>query len=283
MPATAKRIIFAIIVLLVAGGGIIMGLRLIRERQELREEAAVPGGQAQASLSPETGSFGVGDTFPISVYFNTANIPISGISVRLTYPYSGTTPEYVASDIEINSVLLSSGDWTCPTRNVSAEGGTVNIDIACANISASGFSNSSNTLLATFDFTIERTPLIDPMTLRFDPSMSIVTRKSDGQDILLIPTSTGEYTVSGATGPTATPTPTISSQATPTQAPTSTVTPTPTTRLSPTPTSTGSATLTPTTTTKGGQELPDAGVSYPTIFGIFIGILSILGAFVLIL
>jgi len=282
MPTTAKRTIFAIIVLLVAGAGIIMGLRLMRERQELREEAAVPGGQAQASLFPETGLFGVGDTFPVSIYFNTANIPISGISIRLTYPYSGATPEYVASDIEINSVLLSSGDWTCPTRNVSAEGGAVNIDIACANISASGFSSSTNTLLATFDFTIERTPAVDPLTLRFDPSMSVVTRKSDGQDILLIPTSTGEYSVSGATGPTATPTPTtaIDATTTPTQVPTSTVTPTPTTRL--TPTATGSASPT-STTTKGGQELPDAGVAYPTIFGIFIGIISIIGAFILVL
>ncbi|MCH7641385.1 hypothetical protein IID22_04265, partial [Patescibacteria group bacterium] len=194
---------------------------------------------------------------------------------RLTYPFSGTTPELVASDIEINSVLLSSGDWTCPTRNVSAQAGTVNIDIACANVTAAGFSSSGSTLLATFNLTVERAPVIDPVVVRFNPSQSVITQKSDGQDILLIPTSTGEYTVSGV-APTLTPTQPPGLTATPT--PTTTVTTTPT--LSPTPTSTISAELSPTTVAKGG-ELPDAGVGYPTIIGIGAGILVIVGALIL--
>ncbi len=272
MPATTKRIIISLIVILVAAGGFVAGLLLLRQRQELREKAAVPGGQAEVRLSPESGTYNVGDTFTSSVFFNTANIAISGISVRLTYTYSGATPELVASNIVINSTLLASGEWTCPTRNVSAEAGTVNIDIACANISAAGFATSTDTLLATFDFTVERTPVIDPVVVRFDPSQSVITQKSDGQDILLIPTSTGEYSVSGATatptpttGITGTPTPTVEATATPTS------TPTPTSRVTATPTATGAA------------ELPDAGVSYPTIVGIGLGILVIIGAFILVL
>ena len=192
-----RRVILSVVLILVAVGGFVAGLILLRQRQELREEAAVPGGQAEVSLFPTTGNFEVGDTFPVSVFFNTANISISGVSVRLTYPFSGATPEFVASGIEINSVLLSSGDWTCPTRNVSAQAGTVNIDIACANVTAAGFSSSESTLLATFNLTVERTPFIDPVVVRFDPSQSVITQKSDGQDILLIPTSTGEYSVEG--------------------------------------------------------------------------------------
>lgn len=274
MPANTKKIIVSLVVIVVAIGGFVAGLLLLRQRQELREEAAVPGGQAEVSLFPETGTFDIGDTFPVSIYFNTANIAISGISVRLIYPYSGTTPELVADNIEINSTLLSSGDWTCPTRNVAAQGGTTNIDIACANISAAGFATNANTLLATFDFTVERVPAINPVVVRFDPSQSVITQKSDGQDILLIPTSTGTYTVSGA-APIATPTPT--GVVTPTAV--ATPTPTPTTTLTPTPTSTVSATLSPTATTT--PALPDAGVSYPTIIGITFGILLIVGSLLL--
>lgn len=274
MLADTKKIVVSLLVIVVAIGGFVAGLILLRQRQELREQAAVPGGQAETSLFPETGTFDVGDTFPVSIYFNTANIAISGISVRLIYPYSGATPEFVASNIEINSVFLSSGDWTCPTRNVSAQAGTVNIDIACANISAAGFASSTDTLLATFDFTVERVPAIDPVIVRFDPSQSVITQKSDGQDVLLVPTSTGTYSVSGV-APTASPTPTT--EAGPTA--TSTPTPTTTTTLTPTPTSTVSATLTPTATTT--VTLPDAGVSHPTILGIGLGILVIIGSLLL--
>ena len=269
MPATLKRILITVLVILFALGGIVAGVLLLRERQELREEAAVPGGQAEVSITPSSGTYGVGETFSSSIYFNTANIAISGISVRLVYPYSGATPELVASNIQVNSLLLSSGNWTCPTRNVTAEAGSVNIDIGCANISAIGYSNNTDTLLATFDFTMERQPLVDPVTVRFDPSMSVITRKSDGQDILLIPTSTGEYFSGGAAGPTSTPTPTTTA---PTPTGTITVTPTPT--LTPTITSTPTPTAT-------GAALPDAGVSLPTLFGIGFGALLIIGAFIL--
>ena len=271
MPA--KRTIAAVVVVLVAIGGFVAGLFLLRERQELREEASVPGGQAEVSLFPEVGDFDVGDTFPVSIFFNTANIASSGVSVLLTYPYSGATPEFVASDIEINSVLLSSGDWTCPTRNISAQSGSLEIEIGCANVSASGFATNADTLLATFNMTVERVPVIEPVVLRFDSSQSVITQKSDGQDILLVPTSTGEYLVAGETAPTATAVPT----AAPTLAPGVTSTPTPTLTATPSPTSVTSATPTAT----GAAQLPDAGVSYPTILGIGLGLFFIVGALIL--
>ncbi|MFV1917146.1 MAG: hypothetical protein ACC618_01505 [Patescibacteria group bacterium] len=276
MPVSTKKILVAILVILVAGGGFVAGLILLRQRQELREEAAVPTGEAQVSVFPTTGNFNVGDTFPVSVFFNTGNIPVSGISVRLTYPFSGATPEFVASDIEINSVLLSSGDWTCPTKNVSAQAGTVNIDIACANISAAGFATSTDTLLATFNFTVDRVPVISPVIARFDPSQSVVTQKADGQDILLIPTSTGEYTVAGAAAQTPTPTATTAPNVTATP----TLTPTATSTLTGTPTTTATPILTGTPSATGSPVLPDAGVGFPTIVGIGAGFLLIVGALI---
>ena len=56
---TAKKTITAVVVILVAIGGFVAGLLLLRQRQELREKAAVPGGQAQVSIFPTTGDFGM--------------------------------------------------------------------------------------------------------------------------------------------------------------------------------------------------------------------------------
>ena len=113
MPA--KKVVVALLIILVAIGGFVAGLVLLRERQSLVEEAAVPTGTAEVSISPETGNFNVGDTINTSVYFNPANNTISGVAVRLTYPFSGATPEISVSSIQVNPSLLSSGDWTCPT------------------------------------------------------------------------------------------------------------------------------------------------------------------------
>lgn len=266
-----RKLLVALLIIVVAIGGFVAGLVLLRQRQELREEAAVPGGQAEVSISPTSGDYDVGETIAASLFFNPANIAISGVAVRLSYPFSGATPEVSVSSIEINSSLLSSGDWTCPTQNSTQQGSNVIIDIACANTSASGFTANTNTLLANVSLKVNRTPATLPFVIRFDPALSVITRKSDNQDILLIPTSTGSYTIGGAVA-TATPTPTAKLTTTPT--PTLKVT----TTSSPTPTSTSSATKTPTPTS---SQLPDAGVSYPTVFGIGLGVLVIVGALLL--
>jgi len=265
---TAKKTITAILVILVAVGGFVAGLYLLRQRQELREEAAVPGGQAEVSISPESGNFDVGSEFETSVYFNTANIAISGIQVRLTYPYSGTTPEITVSEIVINSNFTSSPDWNCPTYGSTQEDTNMVIEIACANISSSGFTSNTNTLFANIKLKVDRQPQVSPIVLRFESAESRITRKSDNADILLVPTSIGSYSIGGVSSVTNTPTPTVRL--------TGSVTPTPTKNLTSTPTTVGSATLTPT-----AGQLPDAGVSYPAIMGIAVGVLVIMGAFML--
>jgi hypothetical protein len=262
-----RKVIVAAVTIIVVLVGIGVGIFLLRERQELRDEAAVEGGQATVSISPATGSYKVGDSIQTSIYFNTANIAISGVAVRLTYPYSGTTPEISVTDISISSMLLSSfatGDWTCPTQDVDLQSGKVNIDISCANFSASGFTSSTDTLLANVTLKVERVPATNPTVIMFDPVDSIITRQSNQEDILLIPTSTGNYTIGGEAQPTNTPTPTTRL----------TLTPTPTTRLTLTPTPTG-------VVTKGGEELPDAGIPLPTIMGVSLGTLVVIASLIL--
>ena len=266
MAATTKKVLVALLVIIVAIGGFVAGLILLRQRQELREEAAVPTGQANVSITPTSGDFKKGDTIKASVLFNTANIAVSGVAIRLTYQYSGTSPEVSASQIEVSPTLLSSGDWSCPTKNVTEQGGNVNIDIACANTSAAGFSTNTDTLFANVNLTVDRVPGVSPLIVRFDPTQSIITQKSNGQDILLIPSTSGSYTFGGVV---TSPAPTTRLTGTPTPA-----------AGTPTPTSTVSATPTkkPTATPSG---LPAAGISTPTFVGLAVGVLLILGSLML--
>lgn len=86
---------------------------------------------------------------------------------------------------------------------------------------------------------------------------------------------------------------TIGEEPTPTPTPTGTVTPTPTGTVTPTPTSTPGPTATPTSAPTGtpiaqatptpteAAELPEAGISYPTIIGTGVGILLIIASLLL--
>ena len=251
----AKKILVATLIIVVAVGGFVAGLFLLRQNQDIREEASTPTGTATASISPETGNYNLGDTINTTVSFNPKNVVINGVAVRLTYPFSGSTPEVTVTSIEVNSSLLSSGDWTCPTQDSSLSGEAVIIDIACANTSANGFTSNADTLLARVNLKVERAPQASPYVIRFDNARSVITRKSDNKDVLLIPATSGTYTVGGSTQ---------KLTGTPTVKPTGSVTATPT----------------PTTVGKGGT-LPDAGVSLPTIFGVSLGVLLIAAAVLL--
>lgn len=283
MPAKRLAVVFVIIA--VAIGGFATGLYLLRQRQNITGEAAVPGGEAKVSWAPATGNYNIGDTIKATVSFNTAGIAVSGIAIRATYPYSGSSPELSVSRLDVSSSFTSSGNWICPTKNVSQEGGNVVIIVACANTSASGFSSSTDTLLANVDLKVNRAPA-SALEIKFDPALSVVTRKTDNQDILLIPQSTGKYTIAGGAAATATPTrsgtATPSPRLTATTKATATPKPSATSKVSATPTTdagTGGVedtnTPTPRPTT---SELPDAGVSYPTMMGVALGIMVMIGA-----
>ena len=281
-----KNVFASVIAIIILAGGVVAGVMLIRQQQELREKAAVPGGQARVSLFPTLGNLNVGDDIPVSVYFNTSGVSISSISLRLLYPFSGAQPEVTTSNIEINPIIENSGNWNCPKKSITTEGQNVAIDIECANISATGYATSTDTLLSTFSLTVGQIPQTNPFTLSFDPSQSIITQKSNGADILNIPddeTGTATFTVTSDTyvSPTIGPSPTA------TKVPTKTPTPSPTTTakvtLTPTPTRglTVTPTKTPTPTTSISAELPDAGFAAPTYIGVGLGLVLIIAAVLL--
>lgn len=276
MPANRGNIVVTVLLIVVTLIGVAVAVYLVQQRQSLQSEAAVPDGQATVSLTPSTGSFNVGDPIQMSVFFNTADIPISGVAIRLRYPFAAATPEISVASIDINSAFLNSPDWTCPVVSSFEEGSEVIIDIACANGSALGFATNTDTLLAQVTLNVNEVPGTNPLSIQFDPTLSVITQKSTGQDILAIPDNQGTYTVTSA-NQTATVSPTGSVSATATVSPTTTATPTGTATATPT----GTRTITPTTTTTATptpDTLPDAGVSTPTLIGFGAGLITLLFA-----
>lgn len=235
-----KKIIFSIGILLLLLVSIPVTVFLVQQQQDIRNRASTPQGQATVSLSPARISIPAGQTITVSVSFKTGGIAISAIAIRLSYPYSGTTPEISVDPASIKAnPSLTENSWACPlVKAVTPKDGIVNVDIACATTNPQGFSTSTDTQLATFTLKAERMPATNPTILKFDPVESKITKKADSQDTLLTPTSTGEYTITassqgGSSGsPTATPIPTAPSITSPTATPTPTGAPTTRTQTS---------------------------------------------------
>jgi len=293
------KIIISVIFLIFAIVGVVAGVFLVQRQQDLRRDAAVPGGQATIEVTPGTGNFDEGEQFDVKVRFNTNGEVISGISVRLIH----NSPELQLLNSQINSALLSTGSWSCPVQpSQQQQGNSVFIDLACVNTSTGGFTSSGSTDLVTLTFRSNSEPSQNPVNLSFDNALTVITKKSSGEDTLLIPQSTGSYTIAASQQPTTTPTATPTTP--PSNNPTSTPTtppgsggtnPTATPTLTPTPTATSGsggtgATTTPTSAPKGGSssptlppDVPDTGISAPLIMGAGVGSVLLLFGLLLVL
>jgi len=275
---STKKTIAVVASLVMLGVGLVVGVLLVRQRQLLQKEAAVPGGVAQVWLSPEQRSVGAGETFTVDIVFSTGGRAISGVVVSLNYPYTGTEPPLSVSDIQLNTSegFSDSSQWSFPVKQYSASGGVAQIKLAGANITTDGYSADASVTLATLTFSAD---LDGSATASFDAVQSKITDKLTAEDVLLIPTSVGTYQVAQAA--TGTPTPTEPAGTT-TLTPTSSPGPTSTSTSTPTPTGGtggGDATSTPTPT----EQLVDAGVELPTVVMMVFGLLMIIGGWLLLL
>ncbi len=187
-----KKYLLGFFFLLILIIGLVVASQLTQEKQEIRKRASTPSGTALVSLSPASGNYEVGQSFPVSVYFNPVSIPISSIAVRITYPLSGNL---TASSLQINPSFLTSGNWMCPVKTITPTGSQVEIDIACANITTEGFTAASDTLLASFNLVANEVPAVNPVVLSFDPAASKIMSKAQNQDILLTPPAAASYTI----------------------------------------------------------------------------------------
>ncbi len=251
----------------------------------------VAGGVAKASLSPATASIPVGQTSTVKVMFNTLGVKISGVSLKLSFTST-------ANDLElVSAVKDSTSGLTFPFEPVvTSSGGVTTIVIEAIDFSTSGYSNSSNTPLATL--TLKANTAFTGRAIQFSQADSKILDKAEAKDILgsltngtyagttVTTTVTTTPTVTETVAPTATVTTTVTTTPTVTEtvAPTATVTTSPTATVTETvaPTSTPTIALnTPTdviTEAPQPTSLPSTGFSLP-ILGVLSGgvLITLLG------
>lgn len=249
-----KYIIFAVISTLVIVMGVVLGLILLGKRQLIKQKASVPGGIAKISISPETKTINEGKTFTANVFFDSAGVAVSALTTQIEYTYQGDSPPISATQVQINSTLPVEHEWKFPVKSISDDNGKVIIRIAGFCNSIDGYTTSGQEQLASISFKGDSPGSI---SVQFDPTESIITQKSNSSDILLVPQSTGKYTVLGSS---VTPTP---SPEEPTPSP-----------EEPTPTP-PSGEFTPIPTP---APIPETGFSAPAVFGAGLGGLLIMGA-----
>lgn len=189
------KLLVQLLLLLFLTYAIAVGVTLANRSQDIRKEASVPDGVASVSIEPSKGNYSVGDVIESKIYFDTGGVAMSAVAVRLTTPFRGSTPQISVHDVIVNPEFPASSDWVCPTAVPHIQDNQIVIDIACANIRAGGYRTFNNVLLATVELKINSAPATNPVTLRFDPSWSMITRYVDNTDILLIPTSTASYKI----------------------------------------------------------------------------------------
>lgn len=197
--------------------GVIIALVVSSSSVDPRKSASVPGGTVEVSLSPTARTLNPGESTTVTVTLDTKGTPISGIAVRVLYPFSGTVPAMTASN---PNPLISQRDsnWSCQVVSTTVDTNVVKIDLGCLYVAQAGFISSTPIPLESFTLTAGSVSVSTPYTLSFEPASTVVTSKATGEDIAAIPTNTSIITVSATTAatPTPTPTPTIGVTATPT-------------------------------------------------------------------
>jgi len=197
--------------------GVIIALVVSSSSVDPRKSASVPGGTVEVSLSPSSRTLNPGESTTVTVTLDTKGTPISGIAVRVLYPFSGTVPAMTASN---PNPLISQRDsnWSCQVVSTTVDTNVVKIDLGCLYVAQEGFISSTPIPLESFTLTAGSVSVSTPYTLSFEPASTVVTSKATGEDIAAIPTNTSIITVSATTAatPTPTPTPTIGVTATPT-------------------------------------------------------------------
>lgn len=196
-----KKVVFWLVVV----GGLTAGLYLVGQRQLVDKKASVSGGSVQAKLVPGSQTVGVGATLPVSVNLVPGPDPISAVTLELDYDYPiSSGPPLSVISVDMNSVLLGTGEWSMPIKSVMTDNGRVVIRMALVNTSLTGYSAASEIALATVRF---QANFPGTISLTFNAAESKVFNKQ-GVDVLADPTGVvGTYTVALIPTPTATATP----------------------------------------------------------------------------
>lgn len=251
------KIVISLMGVFVLVGGLVAGIILVQRSQELRRQAAPA---TSLFFVPATQNKSPGDSFSAVVSVDTGENKVSGMDIKLKFDPSALEivsitkgagiavfDQIITNTFDNNLGTVSFSAFTLDkTKAVQGSG------LSVLNISAKVKENVS---LAIYQISFE--------------GGTAVAGVSEGQNVLINSTPARINVIGGGGSPT------------PTATPVNTPTPTPTSngQVTPTPTPTNvSSTPTPTSTV---FPVPESGISSPTIFGIGIGILLLIGSLLL--
>lgn len=271
-----KKVIFAIIALILLTVAVVAGVLLVRQQQDIREEAAPA---TTLAVIPSDLTPNVGETFTAALNINTGSNQVVGTELYVNYDPNileaievtqGTffvNPDAIGPQINNNTGTASYTLLLAPNSTPQVGSGTVaNIRFRAKSAGTSTISFSPNSIVVAIGESGQN-------VLQSTTPGSVTVSSSQGQQNPPSPTPTeaGSGGIGGGSGsPTSTPTPSPSPSPTTTAGngngnSNSTVTPT------------KKATSTPTTfanNTDGEDsedeptQLPDSGIELPTLIGL---------------
>lgn len=252
-----KKVVLYIISTLVLIAGIVVGVILVQQNQDIREKAAPA---TSVFISPANQSKNPGNTFTFSVNMDTGVNQITGVDIRLNYD-----PNLV----EVTSIQKGSGISALDSQITNTFSNTTGkISYAIFTVNKTNAVTGSVISILTVNGNIKNTA--GNASFSFDPATTI-SGINEGQNVIINSTP-GNIIISSARGtatPTATATATATSRTTATATATSTAT------------STTKATNTSVTVTPTPAPIPVTGISIPTYFGIGLGFIAIFGSLLL--
>lgn len=282
---------FLVIILLMAGIGI--GVYLVRQNQNFREKAAP---SSSLILEASTSTPNVGDTFTVSSNIQTGTNQVIAVEMHITFDETiveaqGATPgsflsspQFIGPAIDNNHGTLSYTVYVDSGVSGSQGDGTVAVFTFKSK-------QAGNTTIAFSSDTLIGGVGGDPSSP--DSAINLLT----GTTPAIVNIQAAQATATPTTQSTGTPTPTthatftvtptsVTGTSTPTTAPGSTATNTPTTTTGSTSSTANTNTPTPSNSAIAANPtttatLPDSGASIPTLFGIGLGALVLIGSILL--
>lgn len=186
-------------------------------RAQVAPRAVTTGGVGVVTITPSTTTVYPGDKFTATLKFRTGATStdakaISSLTLRLTYPYSGTgAPQLDVVDAagnQTNSItadptLITNG-WSFPVKSVTRANGLVTIDLAAIYNATTGFvstcsPNCTDSTLATINFKANAAASSNPVTVAFDTTQSVMLTKAEPVTDILASPASAQYTVQNDT------------------------------------------------------------------------------------
>lgn len=217
----AKYLLTGLIILVLIAGGAI-GLYLVRQNQDTREQAAVQDGVASISLSPYSRSdLSVGDTFQVEVKFDTNSTAISQITAELSFADSGIS----ISSVDPNQELINTDRFRYDLLSEDTNAGVTTVSVSATSTVPSGYTSTGEVALVTITMSVDEATTIEPA---FAINTTKIYSKTTGEDILGFPAVPAGTYGTGGGGGTPSPTPSASPSPSPGASPSPSPSPSPT-------------------------------------------------------